>query len=924
MRHHLLILLFALYAPFLAEVSAGYSQTYSDTQRPKKIGRHNTPAYSAAQNGSVADYVKNLKRQRAELATRAANPHAAGSSSTAPTIVESDILNAYAVGSTFRVRDYDGGAEPLSMDVGTVNLASAQSWTVPTFAPQTDEEWRVMDPNDTPYASDFPTATHAAFLNGLCGEDVIDYYTIGNGLVELTGNVETASGERFVDSLFIGLAAFPIGINFNYSENQVFEDGPDRYRYQFTVTSEGYGMLQTAYGTFEVLKVRETGAVYSILEDNTEVLLEEVNGFTFNGKNGYQLYVALAENSPASGVTDIDYLYERAPNGAADPSQPSITCPPDVSVNVPNGQCSAVVNFNDPTFSDDDPDPFLEQTCGEESGAELSVGTHIVEWTVTDVTGLSAICQMKVRVKDAQLPSISCPGNLSLNTEPNQCTKTVSFASPSFSDNCAGAKLVQTGGLSSGSAFPKGMNLVSWKVTDASGNTAGCQTSVEITDAQPPSISCPANLVRNTDLGQCGATVSYSVPTFSDNCAGAFVEREGGGASGSFFPKGTNTVRWKVVDGAGLSVTCAFAVTVNDGQPPSISCPANVVRSTDVGTCAARVAYSVSFSDNCSGGNASLVSGLPSGSAFPKGLTTVLWRATDAAGLTHTCSFRVTVHDGQLPSVSCPASIMASTDPNQCSAVATYANAIFSDNCPGGMVTRISGLPSGSAFPLGVSAVVFRAIDAAGLSKTCSFSVIVTDNQQPNIVCPTNISVEVPSPPNGLCSAVATYVPPTASDNCSVQSVSLVSGLGSGSNFPQGTTTNVWRAADNSGRTSTCAFTVTVNCGASGGPSQPLQMGGAAIPHAEASSPLSTGEGLEMRLSPNPTATEVQVHMENLGEQGGHLMLLDVQGRVMWQSPGAAFESPFSLNVSNLPPGVYQLRLLTERGTATQALMIER
>ena len=99
------------------------------------------------------------------------------------------------------------------------------------------------------------------------------------------------------------------------------------------------------------------------------------------------------------------------------------------------------------------------------------------------------------------------------------------------------------------------------------------------------------------------------------------------------------------------------------------------------------------------------------------------------------------------------------------------------------------------------------ATDACGNVRTCSFNVVVNDNQNPVISCPANITV---TPPAGQCSTAVNYNV-TATDNCSATvSVSPASG----SIFAGGTTTTVnATATDPSGRTATCSFTVTVNGG---------------------------------------------------------------------------------------------------------------
>ena len=85
-------------------------------------------------------------------------------------------------------------------------------------------------------------------------------------------------------------------------------------------------------------------------------------------------------------------------------------------------------------------------------------------------------------------------------------------------------------------------------------------------------------------------------------------------------------------------------VTVVDIQPPSISCPANVlVKTVNPGDTTVMVSYAQPVaSDNC---GASVVCAPPSGSAFPVGGTTVVCTATDTASNQTSCSFQVSVFD---------------------------------------------------------------------------------------------------------------------------------------------------------------------------------------------------------------------------------------------------------------------------------------
>jgi subtilisin-like proprotein convertase family protein len=153
-------------------------------------------------------------------------------------------------------------------------------------------------------------------------------------------------------------------------------------------------------------------------------------------------------------------------------------------------------------------------------------------------------------------------------------------------------------------------------------------------------VTCPANVTQSNDPNQCGAVVTYPAPTTTGSCGTVTCSPP----SGSFFPVGTTTVT--CTPSAGSS--CSFTVTVNDTQPPTITCPANANVVTSVcGGMSTVVNYPPpTASDNCPGVTAACVP--PSGSTLPIGVTTVTCTATDAAGNTATCSFTVTVFNACL------------------------------------------------------------------------------------------------------------------------------------------------------------------------------------------------------------------------------------------------------------------------------------
>ena len=62
------------------------------------------------------------------------------------------------------------------------------------------------------------------------------------------------------------------------------------------------------------------------------------------------------------------------------------------------------------------------------------------------------------------------------------------------------------------------------------------------------------------------------------------------------------------------------------------------------------------------------------------------------------------------------------------------------DNCIS-TTSLISGLTSGTVFPVGLTTNIFQVTDTAGNTETCNFYVLVNDSESPTIICPEDISL---------------------------------------------------------------------------------------------------------------------------------------------------------------------------------------
>ncbi|MBI3413986.1 MAG: HYR domain-containing protein, partial [Verrucomicrobia bacterium] len=273
--------------------------------------------------------------------------------------------------------------------------------------------------------------------------------------------------------------------------------------------------------------------------------------------------------------------------------------------------------------------------------------------------------------------AISCPSNISVPAAAGTCVSNVVFSVPTTSGGTGTVTVVCN--PPSGSSFPVGTTTVNCTATDSVGATAACSFTVTVIDTQPPVINCPAPIVVNASAGACASNVVFSVSAV-DNCGVASVVSVP--PSGFAFPVGTTRVTSTATDVNGNVATCTFTVTVNDTQPPIIYCYSDVTLTLPPGQCSSNFIYYITAFDNCAVVSTNQLAGLPSGAAFPVGVTTNVFVCTDVGGYTSSCSFTVTVIG------SCnPVLTVASSNPNSGVSVTVSPN---DNNGQGNGVTQFT------------------------------------------------------------------------------------------------------------------------------------------------------------------------------------------------------------------------------------------
>jgi len=416
-----------------------------------------------------------------------------------------------------------------------------------------------------------------------------------------------------------------------------------------------------------------------------------------------------------------------------------------------------------------------------------------------------------------QVPTMSCPGDVTVNNAIGFCGETVAYTIPTCATNCGGETITQTDGtgLTSGDFFPLDTTILEYTITSVGGSST-CSFMIIVVDAENPTFSppCPGNISVNADAGLCGSSTSYARPKGIDNCGiPQTIQTDGTGlTAGSFFPVGVTNQIWITTDTAGNTATCNFTVTVTDVELPTFSsCITPQTFNNDIGTCDAVVSYAMPVgADNCTNTTLAQIdpSGFVNGDTFPFGSTFQEFTVTDDAGNpgASSCLIEIIVVDNEVPVVTCAGTQSEFADINCDAVIGDYTSTIVvADNCdPTPIVTQ---LPIPGTIISAATTVTLTATDASGNFSECPFTVNITDTISPTITCPAPQNVSA----TGGCTAILGDYTGLAimTDNCDSSPIATQSPV-SGTTI---TTSQIvtLTATDASGNIATCAFLITVD-----------------------------------------------------------------------------------------------------------------
>ncbi len=266
------------------------------------------------------------------------------------------------------------------------------------------------------------------------------------------------------------------------------------------------------------------------------------------------------------------------------------------------------------------------------------------------------------------------------------------------------------------------------------------------------------NLVYDNDPGVCGAVVNYTISAPENGS----IRQTNGLPSNALFPVGTVTNTFELTNSLGVKTDTSFTVTVNDVEPPVISCRPDITAYT-----------------------------LQQANVYDNNAQNNIYTST-----THTFSFADPTPAGAtITKVSVGMNVYFAYN------LDVYALNVLSLN--GNEIGQTAvGAPAGNkTYTLSKVNPVFVK------NGTNVFSL----SSWWNYVNFNSAVITIEYHMEDGCSQFVSVTPPSASDNCSYTLVNSINNAATLSGvFPLGTTTVLWTATDGAGNTATCEQDITV------------------------------------------------------------------------------------------------------------------
>jgi HYR domain len=440
-----------------------------------------------------------------------------------------------------------------------------------------------------------------------------------------------------------------------------------------------------------------------------------------------------------------------------------------------------------------------------------------------------------IHIRDKVPPVLTVPAATTISTTASSCTATVTLPAATATDACSSVTIQPSWQFGTGygpfASVPVGTHVVTYRATDACGNSTTATTTITVRDDSPPNTICASNV--QAGLGANGS-VLVNVQAINsgtwDNCDTPVLELSrdltNWGSTVALSCADVSapvTVTLRATDASGNSNICETTITVRDFQKPVLNCPVAITLTCLQDPDNQSVTGMASATDNC--GVPTLVHADVSVSdGCQIGTVTRTWTATDAANNTRTCSQVITLVPVNSLQVIFPTAVTlnACTGPAQTDPGTTGRPVVTGQSCFEPSVTfvdEVYTIAPPACFGIirkwkVVDHCIYQPGGTVGIWEQNQLISII-DQTPPVLTVPAAVTV---SPQGGSCTTAQVAIEPATATDCST-SLTFTNNSPFANNpnsadasgtYPVGTHEVTWRVEDGCGNSNLRTTTITV------------------------------------------------------------------------------------------------------------------
>ena len=501
-------------------------------------------------------------------------------------------------------------------------------------------------------------------------------------------------------------------------------------------------------------------------------------------------------------------------------------------------------------------EPYTYSTDPENiTAADISCGeTMEITFIATDVCGNSTSSTALFSISDTESPEIDCPEPTEVNPTDAQFLSNIEawLESVEVTDNCSpnpASNDLDVATISTDCDDPAQLNIRFTTVDDC-GNTADCTSRISIISPSAPTFNCTEDITISCDEDRITLIDEWINGVNAQNADGSPVPVSNDLDADGLMQLNcgeSQAVLFSIIDDCDREVTCTNVITIIDQTDPEINCPPRLtIPTSDLDGSAAVTIWleSVEATDNCTSDLLVLNDMTQDFSDLCEmtGDTEVNFSVADDCGNEVDCETTVSIISSQ-PSINCPGELTITCgDPDAELLTTDWLSDISAEDNDNNDITH--DFSTLSAVGCDEATIVeFITLNNCGADARCSSSIRVIDQENPEITCPQDLSVDIAS--TNLSAEIEQWLGLATAIDCNTTEIK--------NDFESGIVASLtctepfdilFEAEDLCGHTSSCSAILTIEN------SRPIS--------------ITCPDRLEIQCSDSQLAFKIEQHMEQI------------------------------------------------------------